>query len=140
MSPRSSLWQAVDIVLPGPVMKPQTIPICKTNEPFKPSCEKLVEEVRNNLNEAMLDMALRSLQENFFSCLNRAPKSCLKHMFSDKVICLMATYQATFNELHSLSLTLSVQAKLERNKPVTIVNRYEGFALGETIDLEEAEV
>lgn len=134
--------QGVEFVLPGSFVQPKVTPICKENEAFKRSCEKLVEETRNNLNEITLHMALLRLQENFFSCLRMAPKACMKHMFSEKVVCLMTSYQASFMQLYELKLQINpvrLQEEIPLPAPVTNIIRYEGFALGETLDLEEAE-
>lgn len=135
------ILQGVEYVLPDHwIPPPKVVPVCKENEAFKVACEKLVEDTRNNLNEVTLHTALLRLQENFFSSLKMAPKSCLRHMFSDQIICLMATYKTSFFSLYEMRLKLNpIRLREEPPPPAQVTNiiRYEGFALGEKIDLQE---
>lgn len=126
----------VKFMLPGPTVPAKLTPVCKANEVFKSTCEKLVEDTRNNLTEITVHMALLKLQEDFFSCLRFAPKACLKHMLSDKVICLMTTYQVTFMQLRDLRLQINpIRLKEEPPPPaqITQITHYGEFAIGQTV-------
>jgi hypothetical protein len=132
--------KGVTFVLPGPVMPPQTPPICKTTESFISACEKLYEAVKANPTDITVNVALLALQEKFFSCYALAPASCRKHMYSDKVICLMATYEDTYRKLHEIRLHVTPPRLREEPAPpaqITQVIQYPGFPIGEVIEEDE---
>lgn len=141
MSVGQDARKGVTFVLPGPVLPPQTTPLCETTKPFASACDKLYQEVKANPTDITVNVALLALQEKFFACYALAPATCRKHMYSDKVICLMTTYEETYRRLHEIRLHLTPPRLREESAPVQItkVYKYDGFAIGEVVEEDDDE-
>lgn len=135
-------FAAVEFVLPGPGKPVKSTVICPYALAFANVCEKLVEETKVNLSDIRVNLALLTLQEKFFSCFELAPKACRKHMFSDKVVCLMTSYRESFMQLHQLRLQITPIRLREEPLPVapiTQVYRLDSFPLGEFVTGKQGE-
>jgi hypothetical protein len=134
--------KGIEFFLPGPVVPEQTIKICQTAKPLIAVCERLLQETSANASDVTVNLALLTLQEKFFTCYEHAPAACRKHQQSEKVVCLFQTYRQTYLKLFELQLKVTPPRLREPPPPPvqqTIVYKYDGFAIGETVIEDDEE-
>jgi hypothetical protein len=130
----------VAFTLPGSDTKSKMCPIA---ELFAPVCETLIQDVSANPTDVKVNQALHTLQAKFFSCYERAPAACRKHMDSTTVRCIFQLYYETYLKLWAIDLKLHPPRFQEPPAPpppptkVVKVYKIDSFPIGEVEEDDE---